>query len=150
MRIESSPVYVDTSALAKIYVPERESEPLEAALDRRRDLFVSELAVTELTSALARRAREGDIAAPHLQRIYRRVQSDLADGEFRRVELTASAHREAERILMGIGRHVVLRAADALHLALASLAGARALVTFDRRMAEAARAIGTFELPVAP
>jgi hypothetical protein len=40
-----------------------------------------------------------------------------------------------------------LRAADALHLGLASLLGARVLVTFDRPMNAAARALGTFELP---
>jgi uncharacterized protein len=147
VRIASSSVYLDTSALAKIYLPEPGSAELESALLGRRDLLVSDLSVSELTSAIARRVREGQLAVIQVRRIYRRVLRDLTAGEFRRPELTAAVHREAERLLMSIGSRVPLRAGDALHLALAALAGARVLVTFDRRMVAAARALGTFELP---
>ena len=145
MKIAASPVYLDTSALAKLYVPESASGELDDALEGRRDVIVSDLAITELTSAVARRVRQNELSATHARRIYQRALRDVVDGEFRRVELTASVHREAERLLMGAGRRVPLRAADALHLALASLAGARVLVTFDARMTAAAKALGTLE-----
>lgn len=147
MRIAASPIYLDASALAKIYVTEEGSEKLEAALLDRRDLIVSDLSVSELTSALVRRVREAELPASHAQRVYQRVLRDVTGGEFRGAELTAEVHREAERLLMGLGRHVALRAADTLHLALAGLGGARVVVTFDRRMAAATRTLGTFELP---
>jgi predicted nucleic acid-binding protein len=147
VRIASSPVYLDTSALAKIYVAEVESDDLEAALLGRRDLVVSDLGVTELTSAIARRAREGDLPSPDARRLYRRVRDDLAAGEFRLAELTGSVHREAERLLLALGRRVPLRAGEALHLALAASVDARALITFDRRMTAAAQTLGTLELP---
>ena len=147
MRIVSSPVYLDTSALAKIYIAEAESDELETVLLGRRDLVVSDLAVSELTSVIARRAREAELSAAHSRRLYQRLLRDLTVGEFRRAELTAATHRAAERLLMGLGRRVVLRAADALHLTLAGSIGARVFLTFDRRMEAAARALGTFELP---
>ena len=147
MKIVSSPIYLDTSAVAKVYISEPDSVALESALVGRRDLVVSELTVTELTSAIARRVRDGRLAASHAERVYRRILQDMNAGEFHRTELTAAAHREAERLLMGLGRRVALRAADALHLALAALAGARVLITFDRHMTTAATALGTFELP---
>lgn len=147
MRIASSPVYLDTSALAKIYVREPESAALESALLGRRDLIVSDLAVSELTSVIARRSRDGDLSATQAQRLYQRVLHDLTAGEFHHAELTSSTHRVAERLLMALGRRTPLRAADALHLALAGLAGAHALVTFDRRMRDVARTLGTLELP---
>jgi predicted nucleic acid-binding protein len=147
VKIASSLVYLDASAVAKIYISEPDSEALESALVGRRDLVVSDLAVTELTSAIARRVRDAELAASQAERVYRRILQDVNTGEFHRTELTAAAHREAERLLMGIGRRVPLRAADALHLALAALAGARVLITFDRHMAIAAKALGTFELP---
>jgi len=147
VQIGSSPVYLDTSALAKLYVSEPDSATLEAAVVGRRDLIVSDLAVTELASAIARRTREGDLSAAHARRVYQRVLRDRATGEFRHAELTASVHREAERLLMGLGRGVALRAADALHLALAAAHATRVLITFDRRMRTAAEALGTFELP---
>ncbi len=150
MKIAGSPVYLDTSALAKLYVPESGSDEMDDALVGRRDVVVSDLAVTELVSAVARRVREGDLVAAHARRIYQRVLSDVGGGEFRRVEITASTHREAERLLMGVGRRVPLRAADALHLAMAALAGVRVLVTFDRGMRAAAEALGTLDIVGAP
>jgi hypothetical protein len=42
---------------------------------------------------------------------------------------------------------IALRAADALHLAQASLAGAAAIVTYDPKMAQAAIKIGFIPLP---
>jgi len=146
VRIGSSPAYLDTSALAKIYVTEPESRELEEALVGRRDLIVSDLVITELTSLLVRRVRAGQMTPPGARLLYRTVLRDVAREEFRSIELTRSVHREAERLMMALGDRVSLRAADGLHLALAALAGARTLVTFDRRMAAAARAMGTFEL----
>jgi len=149
VKIASSPVYLDTSALAKLYLPESGSDEMEDALLGRRDVIVSDLAITELASAVARRVREVDLTQAHARRIYQRVASDVAAGEFRRAEISANTHREAERLLMGIGRRVPLRAADALHLGMAGLTGARVLVTFDRRMRSAAEALGTLEVVAA-
>ena len=146
MRIASSPVYLDASALAKVYIPEPESEVLESALAGRRDLIVSRLAVTEVASAMARRVRERQLRRREMAAAYRTLTGHVAKGRFLRAHITATAHSEAERLLMTLGERVPLRAADGLHLALAALAGARTLVTFDRRMAAAAAAVGTFDL----
>ena len=147
MRIASSPVYLDASALAKLYAPEPGSYALESALLGRRDLLVSELAATELASAVSRRLRAGDLSARDARRIYTRLRGDLARGEYQRLELTGAVHRDAERLLLGLGRTIALRSVDALHLALASGAAAAAFVSFDRRQLAAARALGSFELP---
>jgi uncharacterized protein len=146
VKIASSPVYLDTSALVKLYLPESGSDEMEDALLGRRDVIVSDLAITELTSAVTRRVREADLTAGHARRIYQRVLSDVGAGEFRRAEITSNSHREAERLLMGIGRRVPLRAADALHLGMAGLLGVRVLVTFDQRMVSAAEALGTLDV----
>ena len=146
MKIASSPVYLDASALAKIYVPEPESSVLGSMLAGRRDLIVSDLAVTEVASAMMRGVRDRQLRRREMTEAYRTLAGHVADRRFLRAELTASAHREAERLLMTLGEQVPLRAADGLHLALAALAGARTLVTFDRRMTMAATMMGTFEL----
>lgn len=147
MRIEASPVYLDTSALAKFYVPEPGSDALESALLGRRDLLVADLAATEFTSTVSRRLREGDLSARDARRIYTRLRADLSRGEYQRLELTGAIHRDAERLLLSLGRTISLRALDALHLALASAAAAGAFVSFDRKQLAAARALGTFDLP---
>jgi hypothetical protein len=146
VRIESSPVYLDTSALAKLYVQEAGSDKLDSALIGRRDLLISELALTELTSAIARRAREGEIEASIARRIYQQLFRDVRAGEYKLLDLTSATHREADRLLLTIGRHAPIRAGDSLHLATAALADARTLVTYDRQMHAVASALGSFEV----
>lgn len=140
------PVYLDTSALVKLYVPEPESVRVDRALRGRDDLLVSDLAVTELASALGRRCREGALDAAPAARVYQRLLADLADDLFRRVELIAEVHREAERFLLSSAL-VPLRSLDALHLALAASGGAMTVFTFDRNLARAAGTIGLLTAP---
>ncbi|MFZ5471484.1 MAG: type II toxin-antitoxin system VapC family toxin [Myxococcota bacterium] len=134
-------VYLDASALAKVYLPEPESDELESALLGRRDLCVSDLSVTEVVSAAARRRREGLLSSKDLARLHTTLLDDLSDQSFLSVGMSPAIHREAERLLLGFAESP-LRAADALHLALALAVGARTLVTFDKRLAEAAAARG--------
>ena len=51
------PIYCDTSALLKLYFPEPRSADLTRVVEGRDDLLVSDLAVTEIVSALSRRVR---------------------------------------------------------------------------------------------
>ena len=140
------PIYLDASALVKLYLPEPESDALDAALQGREDLVVSDLAVTEVVSALARRRREGEVSAQDLARLHRKILADLDAEIFRRAHLLPEVHRQAERLLMSIDT-IALRAADALHLALALASKAASIVTFDRRMAEAATRLALSPLP---
>jgi len=144
--IASSPVYLDSSALVKLLIPEAGSDALEAALRGRTDLIVSDLAITEVASIVGRRVRERAMSGDDARRIYRALMGQIADGRLRREELTSEGHRDAENLLIAPGHGVALRAADALHLAMALRCGARAVVTYDRRMAEAAAALGPFEV----
>jgi uncharacterized protein len=141
----SSPCYLDASALAKLYVQEPDSEALEESLAGRDDLLVSTLAVNEVTSALARRVREGAYRAVEARRVYRTIVRHADEGRFRLIDGGLEAGRSAERILLSVGTRIPVRAGDALHLAIASLAGARSFVTFDRRLLAAVEELGTFE-----
>ncbi len=137
----ASPLYCDASALAKLFLPEPESDEVNALVAGRSDLLVADLALTEVASALARRTREGALPPALARKVYRKMLATLAAGAFRRVDLLAATHREAERLLL-TPRTTPLRAADALHLALALGAGAGTLLTFDRILARAAREEG--------
>jgi predicted nucleic acid-binding protein len=130
-------IYIDSSALAKVYVPEPESESLDGFLRGRVDLVISELTITEVISAVARRKREGFLNAEQANQIRDAVLSDARSGSFRRLDLNPSVHREAERMLLSI-ESVALRTLDALHIALAVSGAATRMMTFDARMANAA------------
>ncbi len=140
------PLYCDASALVKLYVPEAESGELNRTLRGRADLLVSDLSITEIVSSLARRRREGAVTASIAGRLYRAILSHTEKGVYRRVELLSSTHREAERLLLSV-ESVPLRAADALHLALALSGEAASVLTYDRRLADAAGSIGLTVFP---
>jgi len=130
-------VYIDSSALAKIYLPEAESEPLEDFLRARQDLMISELCITEVVSAAARRKREGLLNAKQVKRIHDAMLADAESGYYRRLGITLRIHRDAERMLLST-ESVPLRALDALHIAIALSGPAERMITFDVRMASAA------------
>jgi len=137
----AGPLYCDASALAKLFWPETGSDELNRLVAGRDDVLVSDLGLTEVVSALARRAREGALEAKIAARVQRRLLAVAAGPAVRRVELLAATHREAERLLLAPKR-VALRPVDALHLALALGAGTGTLLTYDRAMAAAALANG--------
>ena len=130
-------IYLDSSALAKVYVPEPESDTLEAFFQGRRDLMISELAITEVLSAVARRRREGMMTAHQAIEIRDAVLADADSGSFHRLDMSPVVHREAERLLFNI-ESVALRTLDALHVAVALLGSATHVVTYDARMRAAA------------
>ncbi len=139
--IRGKGVYLDASALAKLYLPERESDELEGALIGRRDLLVSDLSVTEVISAAARYCREGKLSQEQLAVMHTALLDDLLDESYVHLTLGPAIHREAERFLIGY-QGPLLRAADTLHLAIALDSAARTMVTYDRRLGRISQAMG--------
>ena len=127
MSAEHRVTYVDSSAIVKLAFAEPESAALRQYLSRRRPLVSSTLAQTEVARALMPSGPEA-----------------VARGEFvlRRIQLL----RVNDRVLTEAGQitPTELRSLDAIHLASARQLGAsvRQIVTYDERMAEAAKACG--------
>jgi uncharacterized protein len=139
----TEPIYLDASALVKLLVPEEESEALNRALAGLTDVIVSDLALTEVASALGRRMREQRITREEAQRLYREASKLHASS--RQFETTPPVHRRAERLMLSLP--IPLRALDALHLAGALNAEAATVVTFDPRLRAAATSQGLFVEP---
>jgi predicted nucleic acid-binding protein len=120
-------IYLDSSAIVKLAVREPESLALRRYIRRRQPLVSSALARTEVLRALL---PAGDDAVTRGQVVLQRV--DLV--------------RVNDRILNAAGllRPTELRSLDAIHLATAQELGdeLRALVTYDDRMATAAKQLG--------
>ena len=126
----AEPVYLDASALVKLFVPESESDELNQALAGLTDVIVSDLALTEMASALGRRTREQLLTREEAQRLYREASKLHASSLH--AELTPPIHRRAETADALLA--IPLRALDALHLATALDAEAATIVTFDPRL----------------
>jgi predicted nucleic acid-binding protein len=127
MSAEQRLTYVDSSAIVKLAVAEPESRALRRYLSRRTGLVSSSLARTEVARALTPIGPEA-----------------VARGEevLRRIQLL----RVNDRVLREAGRMkpAELRSLDAIHLASARQLGpsVRQIVTYDERLADAARVSG--------
>lgn len=121
------PAYLDTSALVKLVVAERESASLREWCERQSELVVSDLSRTELSRAV-RRVR------PELMPRVRALLDALV-----LVALTGEILDAAGRL-----EPPALRSLDAIHLASALALGddLDAFVTYDERQAQAATAYG--------
>jgi predicted nucleic acid-binding protein len=132
-------IYVDTSVLAAFYLPERLSSRAERLLRAEIAPAISDLTDVELLSAVARKIRGKEISAADGARVAATFLTHVSSGLFSRIAVERTHFRLARDWLAGF--RVPLRSLDALHLALASQAGAK-LVTADRELAKAARALG--------
>jgi uncharacterized protein len=120
-------IYLDSSALVKLAVREVHSDALRKHLRRRRPLMSSALARTEVLRALLPAGEAALVAG-------RQVLS--------RVDLV----RVNDPVLSQAGTlsPIELRSLDAIHLATAGRIGSdlAEIVTYDQRMAAAARSMG--------
>ena len=123
-------LYLDSSALVKLIAVEKESDDLEAYVEGR-EIVSSEIARTEVVRAVARRHAGLAEAAEDL----------LAD-------IGLVAVNTVVTMAAAWVRPLTLRSLDAVHVASARRmeGDLEALVTYDQRMVDAARAAG---LPVA-
>ena len=128
-------LYVDTSALLKrVFIEEQSPEVLEILRARIAvgDLIVSsELAWVEVARALSR------AGVSHVSEMLRAACTGIA-----RQPLTSVVLQRAR----GIGP-ASLRSLDAIHLSAAISLGAVEMLTYDRRLAEAAESLGIQAIP---
>ena len=121
--------YLDSSAIVKFAVSERESAALAAwreSLGSNDVLMTCELAVTEVLRAVRLVNADADVALAHLDALEQLlIDRDLL-------------------LIAGGLEPAGLRTLDAVHLAAATAAGDElaGLVTYDERMAGAARQLG--------
>jgi predicted nucleic acid-binding protein len=130
-------IYLDTSAIVKLLIEEDESMALHETLsgEDTPPVFTSQLAITEVKWALHARS-EAELAA----QVVAPAQGLLVPGQ------AILARPVTAQILTAAGDlspGSALRSLDAIHLATAQTAGATltALITYDRRMADAATAL---------
>jgi uncharacterized protein len=130
-------VYLDTSALVKLYVSEQSSRALRALASKSQALATSVVAYAEARAAFARLQRSGSTNSREHGRRVRRLDDDWDD--YVRVELTPELARAAGNVAELYG----LRGFDSIHLAsglwLRERSGTPlAFAAYDRRLHAAA------------
>jgi len=140
-------LYLDTSALVKLYVDEDGTLQARRGVGDAEVVSTSEIAYVELRAALARRYREGALKPAEHRRALRALHRDWP--QFFLIAVGSALVREAG----ALAEYYRLRAYDAVHLAssLAVQAQTEEVVTFaswDRALAEVAVKAGLQPLPI--
>jgi predicted nucleic acid-binding protein len=107
-------LYLDTSALVKLYAKERGREEVESAVQEASVVAISEISYVEACSALARKEREGFFSEEEHNDAVVFLTRDFRDVYFLRPVTGEIITRAGE-----VAREHALRAYDAVHLATA-------------------------------
>jgi uncharacterized protein len=131
-------LYLDTSALVKLYVAEAGTETVATAVDRATALVTVRVTYAEARAAFARHARTKGLRAAELRRVVRQLDEEW--GQYSIVEVTDALVRRAGALAE---RHR-LRGYDAVQLSAAvdlKVTGGAdiAFASFDGRLNHAAR-----------
>jgi predicted nucleic acid-binding protein len=131
-------LYVDTSALVKLYVDESMSHELAVAVDEAEAIATSLLAYTETRAAFARARREARLSA----HAYRQCVEMFAEDWTRYI--TVEVTDRLVKMAGDLAAHRALRGYDAVHLASALTLRERVssevrFLAFDRALMVAAR-----------
>ena len=131
--------YLDTSALAKLYVDEPEQDRVAGLIAEVGKVVTSVIAYPEARAVFARRRSSGELSDEQHDRIVADFEEDWR--EVNEVDVTPAVYRRAGTLLVA---HPRLRAMDALHLASALEARAHEdirFLTFDADLAAVAGAL---------
>lgn len=131
-------VYIDTSALVKRYLPERNSEEFDAYFAELEPAAISRLTLVELRSTFARKRREARLNPEQEAAAMNEVRTDIQNGLLAVAPASDTDFIEASR-LMDVLSELPLRTLDALHLATATVLGSGVIATADDVMRRAAQ-----------
>jgi predicted nucleic acid-binding protein len=141
-------MYLDSCIIVKLLVVEPDSEFFIRSLEGQA-LVTSELARTEVFSALLARERAGKISVADRHLAWREFEERVKTKEIKIEPMNSIVLRKANHSLEKCHPEVPLRTLDAIHLATVDLCQDFPLVTTDGRLRDAATRLGIEVFPAA-
>lgn len=138
--------YWDTSALVKLYVKETDSILFEThAANSRGPIVTSRLTLYEAVASFRRKEAEGRLATGATSALREKIIKDVATAKICLMEISQDVEREYSRLLetcYSMKPPCLIRTGDGIQLASARVAKEAEVVVTDKRMREAAAALG--------
>lgn len=144
--------YWGTSCLIKLYTPEPDSPTFHAHLAIGGACVTCDIAPLEFWATVRRKETEGILAAGEAEEVHAVFQSDATAGSITVIPCDASVRAKFHEIVgqcYSSQPPIFIRTNDALHLAAATCAGETEIVATDKRLREAAVALGLKVFPPA-
>jgi uncharacterized protein len=134
-------VYFDTSALAKWYLPDEQSNEVEKYIQEHGPVAISELTVVEMRDLLARYRREGSLDPNTEIKVFATFEEDIRQ-KFLICHPLSDGVTQGAVNLLSVLCDLPLRMIDAMHLAMAKEIQTDIFATADSIMAAGAEAMG--------
>lgn len=135
-------IFCDTSAIAKFYVPEKESEAIRALLNSEDQVCISELVRAELMSVFHRQLCDKKWTRDKFLTTVRQFNNDDIGGFWTWLTLDSEIIEAAAKSYTTLPDNVWLRTADCIHLVTAMHHGFSEIYTYDGNQSTAAVALG--------
>ncbi len=114
--------FLDTSALVKRYHVEVGTEKVKEIFERKeRKIFISDLAIIEFHSALAKKVRIGELSKENFKKAVSFFLNEVKKGFFVVEEINNSTKKKAIELISVYSIEYSLRTLDALQLSVALL-----------------------------
>jgi predicted nucleic acid-binding protein len=134
-------IYFDTSALAKWYLPEEQSNEVEKYIQEHGPVVISELTVLEMRNLLVSHRRKGTLDPNTEIKVFATFEEDIRQKFLICCPLSDGVIRGAINLL-SVLCDLPLRMVDAMHLAMAKEIQTDVLATADPVMADAGEKLG--------
>jgi predicted nucleic acid-binding protein len=135
-------IFCDTSAIAKLYLVEKESRAVRLKLEAEDKVFISELGRAELMGVFHRQLREKKWTREQFMIAIRQFTNDDLGGFWSWLSLDGTIVEAAAKTYTTLPDSVFLRTADCVHLVTAMHHGFPEIYTYDTHQAAAATALG--------
>ena len=134
--------YFDTAFIIKLYLKEAGSEAVMQAANASGGLASSSLAFSEFHGALHRNFREGSLDRREFEAALNHFSTDVELDMWQWLPVTMSIHQRVSTMYRKLPKSVLLRTADAIHLATAVEHGFSQIYSNDRHLLAAAPHFG--------
>lgn len=134
--------YFDSAYIAKFYVDEPDSDAVRQLAQSLGRVHCSALGRIEVTSVFHRKWREGAFSVREYREITAQFVDDCNAGLWTWLSVTDSLIVNVAEAVRSLGKTIVIRTVDALHLVCAREHGLQRVYTNDRHMLLAATALG--------
>lgn len=137
-----SSIFVDTSALVKFYYPEQDSDKIEALLLHAERIYITNLTIVEMASALSKKVRMGDIKKVQETVLWNTFLDDLQTGQVEVVALNDRDYLKAADLIRDLGGRYGIKTLDSLQLSAAHSLHHAEFLCSDKTLAKVAVKIG--------
>lgn len=134
--------YFDSAYIAKFYVDEPESDAVRQLAESLGRVHCNALGRIEVTSVFHRKWREGAFTVREYREVTAQFVDDCNAGLWTWLSVTDSLIANTAEAVRSLGKTIVIRTVDALHLVCAREHGLQRVYSNDRHMLLAATAFG--------